>query len=247
MRALLRAELIKLTTTRTALGLVVGASVVAGLGAFSTITSAKPEDLARPVHDQHFFMLASINLALFALILGVRSFTDEFRHGSIVPTVLAAPDRSRVVLAKVATTGAAGAVLAGVAQAAMLILAVPLIEAKAAHLAFEATDVVAVGGLMMAGALWTAIGVAVGALVRHQVAAVVGALVWVLAVENLGAGLLGDAARFLPGQAAHALAQASQVGSLLAPAAGGVVLVAYVLVTAVAATVRMARTDISSA
>ncbi len=247
MRELVKAEFIKLTTTRTALGLVVGAAAVAGLGAFSTIMSANPEDLGRPVHDQNFFMLASVNLAMFALVIGIRAFTDEFRHGSIVPTLLVTPARSRVVLAKVVIYGAAGAVLAAVAQAVMLALALPLMGAKGADFIFDGTDLVAISGLVVAGALWAAIGVAIGAMVRHQVAAVVGALVWVLLLENLGATVLGDAGRYLPGQAAHALAQASQAGTELAPAAGAVVLVAYALAAGAAATVRMARSDVASA
>ena len=247
MRALLKAEFIKLVTTRTALGLVVGAAAVAGMGAFSTIMSAKPEDLARPVHDQQFFMLASINLAMFALVMGIRTFTDEFRHGSIVPTLLVAPNRRTVVAAKVVTSAAAGAALAAVAQAAMLSLAVVLIGAKGIEATFEASDLAAISGLVVAGGLWAAIGAAVGAVVRHQVAAVVGSLVWVLLLENLGATLLGDLGRFLPGHAAHGLAQASQAGTLLAPAAGAILLVAYAVLAAATAAMRIGRTDVAPA
>ncbi len=247
MRGLVKAEFIKLASTRTALGLAVGAIAVAGLGAISTILSAKPEDLARAVHDQQFFMLASINLAMFALVLGIRSFTDEFRHGSIVPTVLVAPDRRKVVAAKVATSAAAGAALVLVAQVAMLSLALLLIGAKGAEATLGARDVAALAGAVVAGGLWGAIGAAVGAVVRHQVAAVVGALVWILLLENLGAGLLGDAGRFLPGQAAHGLAQASQAGAILAPVAAAALLVAYAVVAAGLAMLRMARTDVTPA
>lgn len=35
-----------------------------------------------------FYFLASISLGVFALILGVLGFTDEFRHGTIVSTFL---------------------------------------------------------------------------------------------------------------------------------------------------------------
>lgn len=247
MWALARAEFIKLATIRTALGLVAGASAVAALGAFSTIMSAAPEDLSRPVHEQHFFLLASINLALFALVLGIRAFTDEFRYGSIVPTFLVVPDRSRVMMAKVATSAAAGAVLAAVAQVVMLGLAVLLIAVKGAEITVQGKDLAAMAGLVVAGALWTAIGVGIGAMVRHQVAAIVGALVWVLLLENLGAGFLGDAGRFLPGQAAHAVAQATQAGTLLAPAAGAVVLMGYMVAISTAAAVRVRRVDIASA
>ncbi|HVE46849.1 MAG TPA: ABC transporter permease [Acidimicrobiales bacterium] len=242
---LLKAEFIKMASTKTVLGLMVGATAVAGLGAASTIMSARTEDLGRAVHDQPFFMLASINVAMFAIVLGLRTFTDEFRYGSIVPTLLVAPDRRKVVAAKVATSAAAGAALAAVAYVVMLALALALIGAKGAESTFVARDVAALGGAVLAGGLWAAIGAAVGAIVRHQVAGVVGALVWVLLLENLGAGLLGDAARFLPGQAAHGLAQASQAGTILTPAAAAGLLVAYTVVAAGAAMLRMARTDVA--
>ncbi len=112
MRALVKAELIRLTTTRTAMGLLGGAAAVTMLGAFSTIMSADPADLAAPLHQQHLFLLASINLSLFALVLGIRGVTDEFRHGSIVPTMLLEPIRRRVLWGKAVTLAAAGALLA---------------------------------------------------------------------------------------------------------------------------------------
>jgi ABC-2 type transport system permease protein len=151
VRALLRAEFIKLATTKTVLALVVAATAVAGLGAASTIMSAKTADLGRAVHDQPFFMLASINLAMFALVLGIRTFTDEFRHGSIVPTLVVTPDRRRVVAAKVITSAAAGAALAAVAHVVMFGLALLLIAAKGAEATFEARDVAAIGGAVLAG------------------------------------------------------------------------------------------------
>ena len=246
MRALLRAEFIKLASTKTVLGLAVGATAVAALGAVSTIMSARTEDLTRAVHDQPFFMLASVNLAMFAMVLGIRAFTDEFRHGTIVPTLVVAPDRRKVVVAKMATSGAAGAGLAAVAQVVMVALGLLLIGAKGAEATFEARDLAAVGGAVLAGGLWAAIGTGIGAIVRHQVAAVVGALVWVLLLENLGGGLLGDAARFLPGQAAHGLAQASQAGTILTPVAAAGLLVAYATLAAGAAMLRMARTDVAA-
>jgi ABC-2 type transport system permease protein len=247
MRALVKAELIKLTTTRTAMGLLLGAAAVTMLGAFSTIMSAAPADLAAPLHQQHLFLLASINLSLFALVLGIRGVTDEFRHGSIVPTLLLEPIRRRVLWGKAVTLAAAGALLATLAQAAMLGLALLLLQSKGVQATVGTSDLVAMGGLVAASALWAMIGVAVGAVVRHQVPAVVGALIWVLVVENLGAGLLGQAGSYLPGQAAHALASASQAGTLLAPAIGALVLGGYALLAMVAATVRMTRADVTTA
>lgn len=130
MRRLLRAELVKMATTRTAVGLVVGGAAVAALGAFSTIMSGQPADLAKPLHEQMFFLLASINLSLFAVVLGIRGFTDEYRHALIVPTLLVTPSRVEVVAAKTVVLAAAGAVLATLAQVVMLAVTIPLLQAQ---------------------------------------------------------------------------------------------------------------------
>jgi ABC-2 type transport system permease protein len=247
MRTLLKAELIKLATTRTAIGLAAGGAAVAALGAFSTIMSGQPADLDRPLHEQTFFLLASINLSLFAVVLGIRGFTDEFRHGVIVPTLLVAPSWVRVVAAKTLVVAAAAAALAAIAQVVMLAVAIPLLHGEGVEPTLEPADLAAIGGLIVASALWAMIGVAVGAIVPHQVAAVVGALLWVLVVENLGAGALGEASRYLPGQAGHGLATASQAGTLLAPAAGALVLGAYAVLAVAVAAVRLTRSDITAA
>ncbi|HVM07005.1 MAG TPA: hypothetical protein VM345_00960 [Acidimicrobiales bacterium] len=112
---MLRAELRKWATTRGNLGLVVGAIAVAALGPFSTTTSAEPLALSKPLHTQTLFVLASVNIGLFALILGVRSFTDEFRHGTIAWTMLAIRDRRLIAAAKAAI---AALVAGGMALAA---------------------------------------------------------------------------------------------------------------------------------
>lgn len=94
------ANSVKMLTTRTPLGIMVGAIVVVALGTASTIMSMEPGRLTGPIHDQMFYFLASISLGVFALILGVRGFTDEFRHGTMVSTFLIHTSRRRVVIAK---------------------------------------------------------------------------------------------------------------------------------------------------
>lgn len=226
MRAMLKAESLKLRTTRGFAGLVAGASGVAALGAFSTVTSAPVEALTGPLHQQTFWMVASINVGLFALIVGIRSYTEEFRHRTVVHTLFADPARVRSAVAKALVAAAAAAILASIAAATMSVVGLGLASAKGGNLTLAAADARAFAGFLLASALWAVAGVGIGSLVRHQVPAIVGALVWVLVIENLGAAFLGDAAAYLPGQSAHALARAD-VPDLLAPGLGAVVLAGY--------------------
>lgn len=215
MRPQLRSELIKLTSTRTVYGLILGAMVVLALGTWSTISSAGADNVTGPLHTQPFFFLGAVNLGAFALILGIRAMTDEFHYGTVVFSAVTTRSRARLVTAKATVAAAAAATLAVLAQATMASLALALtgrsLIPPSTHLnsslQVTVTDWAAMAGLGVASALWAAIGVGVGALVRQQVAAIVGAIIWVLVVENLGAELLGTTGRYLPGQAAQGLAQ----------------------------------------
>jgi hypothetical protein len=57
----------------------------------------------------------------------------------------------------------------------------------------------------LAGGLLAALGVAVGSLVRSQLTAVVGALVWSLLLESVLGGIFGSASPYLPFTAASTL------------------------------------------
>ncbi len=240
MWAQLRSELIKFTSTRTIYGMVVGAVAVLALSTWSTITSVGAANINGPVHTQQFFFLASVNLAVFAVIVGIRATTDEFRHGTVVSTILSTRHRGQFLAAKAIAAAAAAAVLSTLAQATMLGLAVLLTRGSSA-LQVSTGDWSAMAGLTTASAVWAALGVGVGALVRHQVAAIVGAIVWVLIVENLGAGLLGTAGRYLPGQAAHALAR---LPDLLTVSAAAAVLVGYLATILAGAHLSITRRDV---
>lgn len=244
MTRLLRSELSKLVTTRGPYGLLAGAVAVAALGSFSTVMSADPEALTGPLHEQTFYMLASINVAIFTLVLGIRSFTDEFRHGTIVPTLLADRSRLRVVTAKVVVSAVGAVIITVAAQAGMAGLALLLSSVKGGSLTLATSDLGALAGMLGATALWSAVGVGVGAVVRHQVAAIVGGVIWILVVENLGGGLLRDAGRFLPGQAAHGLGDAVGAGELLAVPLAALVLGAYALLAWLVGSLDLARRDV---
>jgi ABC-type transport system involved in multi-copper enzyme maturation permease subunit len=182
---------------------------------------------------------------LFTLLLGIRSFTDEFRFGSIVPTLLANPRRGQILAAKVVAAGAGGVVLALAATAGATAIGVPLLLADGWEPAVSATAMAqVVGRLALATTLWTTIGVGLGLAVRHQVAAVAGALVWMVAGEGIVAGFLPDIARYFPGAAGFSVVGIN-AGDLLAPAAAAMLLGGYAMLAVVAGGALMRRRDIT--
>ena len=242
-----RAEVRKLVTTRTAVSLVAGAVAVVALGAFSTSASAAASALEEPLHSQEMYLLSSINIGLFAMILGIRSFTDEFRHGTIAWTILSVRDRWRIVGSKSAVSALVAAGMALVALAVMVTIAAAVASSKGTSVEITSTDVTAGAGLLIAAAAWGVIGTAIGALVRHQVAAIVGAVIWVYAVENLAASFLGDAGRLLPGWAAHSVADAAAAPDLLSTPVGSGVLLGYASVLSLLAAAALTRREMALA
>ena len=227
MKRSLRAEALKLVTTRGTYGLLLGTVFVVVLTVFSSIGNAVKINQVEALNDHVFFLLSSINVGLFSLILGMRAVTDEYRSATITHSFLSDPGRSRTVLAKATAAAAAASLVAVVSLAALVAVAFPLAAAKGASLTVADSDTSAFVGFVLANALWAVIGVGFGALIRQQLAAVVGGLVWVLVIENLGAGFLGDASAYLPGQAAYASARALENANGLDPATAGVVLLVY--------------------
>lgn len=113
--------------------------------------------------------------ALCMLLLGVLAVTTDFRTGGIVPTALVVPSRLRVLAGKAAATAVA-ALVTGAALA--LLTAVGLVLAvgttPGATLALGGGEALAVWGRgLVVLVLLTWLGLAVGTLVRGQVAAIV--------------------------------------------------------------------------
>jgi ABC-2 type transport system permease protein len=99
---------------------------------------------------------------------------------------------------------------------------------------------------VLAAGLCGLVGVGVAALVRNQVAALVGVAVWVLLVEGLLMSLLNipsSLAKWLPSAAAAALTNPG--GGHLSRLAGTLLLAAYGLALALAGTRLVVRRDIT--
>ena len=99
MKDLIRAEGLKLRTTRGAFLLLLGAVAISIFAVVAPGGNALRE-FAQPLHEQQTVLIISMLMRILLLVLGIRAVTEEFRHGTITPTLLAGPRRQKLVLAK---------------------------------------------------------------------------------------------------------------------------------------------------
>jgi ABC-2 type transport system permease protein len=248
MSALLRAELFKQRSTRTSLALAAG---MVGLVAFAVLVHGLGvgTDNADTASEQLTVVLGPGELlgVLFAGLLGAMSVTAEIRHGTIRPTFLVTPWRGRVITAKAVTSILIGAGFGLAASAVAAATATAALRARGIDVLLDGGDyALFLAGGAAAAALWAAIGVGVGAVVRNQVPALIGVCVWLLFVEALLLGdvaNLSDVARFLPGAAAQGLA-GQDPGLLLAPAMALVLLALYAAAAVLVGSRTTSRRDV---
>jgi len=238
-------EVRKLATTRSVYSMTAGLLALMTLGVVVTVTEIDPGQLARPLELQPFLVVPLTIAPLFALLMGIRSYTDEFRHGSIVPTLLATPNRERVQIAKIVSGAAAGTVIGAAAVGLAVGVGVAMLMTKGIDPTWSpGAMAVVVSRILGASALWAALGVGLGLAVRHQVAAIAGSLIWVIAAEGIVAPFLGQTAKYLPGAAGSAIVGVDAV-NLLASGAAALVLGGYAVVASLAGAWLMRERDVT--
>ncbi|MGZ0712448.1 ABC transporter permease (plasmid) [Coraliomargarita sp. W4R53] len=182
---------------------------------------------------------------VFPLLIGTMIVTGEFRHKTLTPTFLAVPRRGRVLWAKLIASVPLGALYGLLGVIAAVIPAAVVLAVYDLDTELGSTDTWAMlARMVLAYLLWVFVGIGVGALVRNQVGAIVGVLVFTQFLEPIGRtaaafvdGLSG-VTQFLPGAASDALVGASVLTMATPDAAadtlawwvGGVVLLGYAAV-----------------
>ncbi|HET9722896.1 MAG TPA: ABC transporter permease [Actinomycetota bacterium] len=246
MKDQIASEIRKLTSTRSAYWLLAGLALVVAFTSASVVGADQmTTNIDAPLEHQPFLVFPLTVTTVFTMILGIRSFTDEFRHGSIVPTLLASPDRRRVLGAKLVAVSAASVVYAVVAFGTALAVGAIGLAVQGGELSWSAGAVAAMGGnLVVASALWGAIGVGVGLAVRHQLAAIVGMFLWSLVVESALGALVPGVARYLPDAAGSAIVGVD-AANLLTPGFAVAVLAGWAALAAVVGGQLMQRRDVA--
>jgi ABC-2 type transport system permease protein len=240
----IRAELLKMRSTRTTLGLILGMIALILLFTLLTGLLSHPSGLASR-EDQRQLLSVSSLAGVFAALAGVLLVTSEYRFGTIRPTFLFTPVRSRVLTAKVVAGALAGLAFGAFAEAVVWAIGYAILDGRDITIVLSSGDILllTLGGLAGA-ALWGAIGAALGAMIHNQVGAIITLLAWGLVVDNLLFGLVPSVGRFTPTRASDAL-MGLRVHDLVSPGAGAITLVAWAGALAVVGIFLSARQDIN--
>ena len=193
MSPLLRGELLKLRTTRTFVTLVsvtlVLSLIVVGL------TAILADDFTEgSVRELFTFDFSS----LFILLLGVTGMAGEWRHRTITSSVLAAPDRTALLTAKVISYAVAGTLLSLIVTVALMALGTVILSIRGETTLGFADLVDVLWRNLLVAALLGGFGVCVGGIVRNQIVAIVGLLVFAFALEPALLNLALEVGRFGP-------------------------------------------------
>jgi ABC-2 type transport system permease protein len=239
-----RAELLKIRSTRTTGAIVLG--MIALILLFSLLSGllTKPPSLTS-TEDQRGLLGVGSTAGLFSALAGIMLVTGEYRFGTIRPTFLFTPKRSRVIGAKLAAGLLAGIVFGVVGEGLGFAIGYATLTGRGIDYVLNADQTaLLLLGTLAGVALWGALGVGLGVIVRNQVGAIIGLLAWGFIAENLIFAFVPSIGRFAPVHAQNALMGLTS-NHLLPAAAGGAVLVAWTVALALAGTALAARRDVN--
>jgi ABC-2 type transport system permease protein len=235
----IRGELIKLRTTRTALGFAAGVAVLTLAIVLITALAGDPKTVA----DKRGALAVGSAVSALLLVFGVVGAGAEYRHRTLAPALLVAPGRGRLLAARVIAYGLAGLIIGIVMTVVTLAIGVPLLAGQPGPALAAGDYLRACGGGLVAVLLSTMLGVGVGTLVGRQVPAVVGTMIWIFVLEPL-TGLIDHIVKYTVGQTATALG--GEGGGDVLPWGGAfLVLLAWTALFLLAATLVDSRRDVA--
>ena len=239
MTTLIRGELIKTITTRTIFAYAAMAVVLAVGQVLASLLPGWGDLMSQDDKKE-----ALGGLPLLVLLLAIVGAAGEYRHRTAAPAALVAGrDAGRLLVARAGAYAVAGAAVAALATAVTLAVGLPLLADRPGPVVSAGDVALIAGGSLVAAALLAVFGVALGALVRNQVAAVTGTLIVIFVVLPLVQALSGTILDVTPFGAAQGVAGAGL--TTLSTGAAAVVLVSWTLVALVAAVVGERRRDIA--
>lgn len=242
---LLRAELLKIRSSRTTWVLLGCMAALTCVVVLLTLGSLEGDELAGSRGIRRVLTIGGSLACYFTLAHGILGMTSEYRHGTLGQAFVAAPARWPVVVAKVIAHVAVGLAFGLVALGVTFAVGLPGLAAEDSAVSYGGSlpPGVVLGSLVSA-ALFAAIGVGLAALLRDQSLALGAGLGWTLLVDSLVNGIEPAVGRFLPAGTVPSLVR-SHTQEVLTPGVAAVVLLAYALAFVGAGALALRRRDLT--
>ena len=227
---LARAEARKLFTTR-ALPISFAAAIVLTLVSVVLQAATAGRQGTPPLGtDASTYQLLKIGAVpcLVMLIMGILAAGGEFRHRTIVPALLATPRRGRVFAVKVLVIAAVGAAFSAITFG--IGLGAVVAELSAQHHLHQLPNGTGslYAGTVIASTCFGMIGVALGALTRNTLGAIVAVIAWTLLIEQvILQAVVPGIEKWLPTHAAVVLTSPPAAGHPLPVATTSLLLAGY--------------------
>jgi ABC-2 type transport system permease protein len=216
MSRAIRVELLKVTTTRLSSGLLAtgtGLTVLLAVLRAATAGNGNTQPLSTAAGQRQVLTVLGFAL-LIATVFGATLSSGEFRHRTATVTYLAFPHRSHVLIAKVVAAAGIGLLFGALGFAATTAVTMIFIATTGDHLAVAASTIIADGaGMTLAAGLLAAVGVALGTLIRAQLAVVIGTFIWIIFGESILGGVVNQIEPYLAFTAATTLGGAKLGGN----------------------------------
>ena len=248
LRRTISVELHKLVTMRMTFWICAAALGVVAFFTLVTLVTAGPEPTdglpgLAGEEGQRLLVSSGSFAAVAIVVLGILVTAGEYRHRTIVGSLLFEPRRGRLLSAKIAVVAAVGLVIGTAAGAIAVGVAALGLRSRDIGLVLQSGEIAAiVAGTTCYVCVTAVIGCAVGALVREQITAVVATLGVIWIADPLISQVVPAVGRFGPGGLGKSLTGAP-VDDGLSAVPAGIALTAIALLLILAA-IRGQRADV---
>lgn len=238
-----RAELRKVRATPVTWWLLLSTAAIGVLGTLAPLIAVdgKPVDLLSD-HQIRAALHGAAGGSVLVLVAGIIGMAGEWRFGQASQVFLSTPRRWRVVSVKTVVYLAVGTMYGLAAAVAATATAWGWYRAKDLSLPLDQSAVwLTLAGCIAVAGLFGVLGVAIGAIVRRPVPAIVAALAWTVLVEPALFAAAPSVFRWLPGIASLSLRR--QPAEHLLPAGAASAVLLGVVAVALTVGVRMVERD----
>jgi hypothetical protein len=234
---LIRSEVLKIRSTQVWFWMLLLAAAFTALGTIGMVVTAIDDHHDRHPVDYYSVFTQSQGAGVALLVLGLLGLTTEFRHKTITPTLLATPNRWRLLAGKAASYAIFAVIYALACVALNFAIAIIWLSAAGVPVEYGHGVPGGVGKAFLTLVLTGMFGLGLGALLRNQAAAMVFGIVYFFILDNVlnYVPWIRKGYAYTPGGTVKAFNSNGHVEGmpgdvhLLAPAAGGLLFLAWSL------------------